>query len=214
MSDLERFYFFDKLKTHRHRRNLLTRCICEYHCLSKWQFYLWSKIIEADFIKMMFALGKSSVDLSAFNLYVGCMSQWNFFKTCRVPQTMPEFASQAMLSRPCKTSTVSWEKTMLKLNEAFAVETLTDEALLRGMLACRVLILIEVTEKTPVLRMTERGRQLLLEVLPCNLVTNSKVWPASSICFYPIFRWIQRKGYISQAEQQFIQRRKLCRTFM
>ena len=188
MSDLERFYFFDKLKTHRHRRNLLTRCICEYHCSSKWQFYLWSKIIEAenpdkaDFIKMMFALGKSSVDLSAFNLYV--------FKTCRVPQTMPEFASQLMLSRPCKTSTVSWEKTMLKLHEAFAVETLTDEVLLRGMLACRVLILIEVTEKTPVLRMTERGRQLLLEVLPCNLVTNSKVWPASSTCFYPIFHWI------------------------
>ena len=212
MSDLERFFFFDKLKTHRHRRNLLTRCLCEYHCSSKWQFYLWSKIIEAenpdkaDFLKMMFALGKSSVDLSAFNLYVGCMSQWDFFETCRVPQTLPEFASQTMLSRPCKTSTVSWEKTMLKLHEAFEVETLSGEALLRGMLACRVLILIEVTEKTPVLRMTERGRQLLCQVLPCNLVTNSKVWPASGLCFYPIFRWIQHKGYISQAEQQFIQK--------
>ncbi|CAH3188999.1 unnamed protein product, partial [Porites lobata] len=157
----------------------------------------------------MFALGKSSVDLSAFNLYVGCMSQWDFFKTCRVPQPMPEFASQSMLSRPCKTSTVSWEKIMLKLDEAFQVETLTDEVLLRGMLACRLLILIEVTEKTPVLRMTERGRQLLCEVLPCNLVTNSKVWPASSLCFYPIFHWIQRKGYMSQAEQEFLQKHEM-----
>ena len=215
MSDVERFYFFDQLKTHRHRRNLLTRCICEYHCSSSWQFYLWSKITEAenpdkaDFIKMMFALGKSSVDLSAFNLYVGCMSQWDFFKSCRVPQPMPEFASQSMLSRPCKTSTVSWEKIMLKLDEAFQVETLTDEVLLRGMLACRLLILIEVTEKTPVLRMTERGRQLLCEVLPCNLVTNSKVWPASSLCFYPIFHWIQRKGYMSQAEQEFLQKHEM-----
>ena len=47
------------------------------------------------------------------------------------------------------------------------------------------------------------------EVLPCNLVTNSKVWAVSSLCFYPIFHWIQRKGYKFQAEQQFLQKHEV-----
>ena len=209
MSNVDRFYFLDKLKSQRHRQNLLARCLCEYHCSSKWSFYLWDKISESEMpekdelMKMMFALGNASVDLSAFNLYVGCMTQWDFFKNCRVPKVIPEFAAQSMLSRSCNVP-VSWEKAMLKLDEAFQVESLTDEVLLRAMLACRILIFIEATEKTPVLRMNDKGRELLQNVLPCKVSTSCKVWPASSLCFYSIFSWMERVGLIEQAIEEFI----------
>ena len=70
---------------------------------------------------------------SAFNLYVGCMSQWDFFRSYRVPKAIPEFAAQSMLSRCCNVP-VSWEKAIL-----FQVERLTEEVSLRAMLACRTL---------------------------------------------------------------------------
>ena len=209
MSNVERFYFLDKLKSQRHRQNLLARCLCEYHCSSKWSFYLWDKISESEMpekdelMKMMFALGNASVDLSAFNLYVSSMSQWDFFRSCRVPKVIPEFAAQSMLSRSCNVP-VSWEKAMLKLHEAFQVERLTDEVLLRAMLACRILIFIEATEKTPVLRMNDKGRELLQKVLPCKLSTSCKVWPATSLCFYVTFGWMERVGLIEQAIGEFI----------
>lgn len=154
-------------------------------------------------MRLMFGLGNLSPDMSPFNLNIGCISQLDFFRSCRVPNTIPEFASQSLLSRPCNAS-VSWEKVMLKLDEAFQVETLSDEATMRATLACRILILIEAEEtKASVLRVGERGRQLLNEVLPCSLKA-PKVWPATSMAFYVIFSWIRRTGMVDQATDQFI----------
>ena len=147
-------------------------------------------------MKLMYTLGKSS-----FNLYIGCMSQWKFFESFSLPATIPEFTSQLVLSRTCNVS-VSWEKIMLKLEEA-----LTEEALLHAMLACRMLILVEAKDKSSVLRVMENGRQLLSDVLPCRF-GSSKAWPESSMCFYVIFGWMKRKQMFQQAMEEFIERNR------
>ena len=209
MSDVERLYFLDKLKSTRQCLNLLARCLCEFHPSSRWALFLWNNITDPQppkkdkLIRLMFGLGRSSPDLSAFNLNIGCMSQLDFFRSCPMPDLIPEFASQSLLSRPCNAS-VSWEKVMLKLDEAFQVETLTDEATMRATLACRILILIEAEEtRNSVLRVGESGRRLLNEVLPCP-VKVSKVWPATSMAFYVIFSWIKRRGMEDRAMNEFI----------
>ena len=209
MSDVERLYFLDKLKNTRQCLNLLARGLCEFHPSSRWALFLWNIITHSQppkkdkLIRLMFGLGRSSPELSAFNLNIGCMSQLDFFRRCSIPDPIPEFASQSLLSRPCNAS-VSWEKVMLKLDEAFQVETLTDEATMHATLACRILILIEAEEtRNSVLRVGERGRQLLNEVLPCS-PSAPKVWPATSMSFYVIFSWIKRRGIIDQATNEFI----------
>ena len=96
---------------------------------------------------------------------------------------------------------------MSKLEEALSVETLTEEALLHTMLACRMLILVEAKDKSSVLRVKENGRQLLDDVLPCRF-GSSKAWPASSMCFYVIFGWMKRKQMFQQAMEEFIEKNR------
>ena len=64
--------------------------------------------------------------------------------------------------------------------------------------------LIEAEEtRNSVLRVGERGRQLLNDVLPCS-PRAPKVWPATSMFFYVIFSWIKRRGMVDQATNEFI----------
>ena len=75
---------------------------------------------------------------------------------------------------------------------------------MRATLACRILILIEAEEtRNSVLRVGERGRQLLNEVLPCSLKA-PKVWPATSMSFYVIVSWIKRREMVDQATNELI----------
>ena len=112
---VERFYYLDKLKNQRLCINLLVRSLCEFHPRSSWSFYVWNRLTSAEvknktfLMKVMYTLGKSSPNSSAFNLYIGCTSQCKFFESFSLPATIPEFASQLVLSRTCTVS-VSWEK--------------------------------------------------------------------------------------------------------
>lgn len=151
--------------------------------------------------KLMFGLGKSKLDRSAFNLFVGCQTQWDFFGTCVLPDAIPQFASPKMLSRPLTRQTnVSWEKVMIKLDQALETSELTDETLMRAMLACRILVAVETKEinSKRILRLGDDGRRLLNTVLPFQL-SPTRVWPASSMLFYVIFRWMKRASLLETA---------------
>lgn len=206
MTDVARAFFLDMVKTPRHCLNYLAKALCEFHPRSHWALFIWDRITSSDatdketLVKYMFCLGRASPNLSVFNLWIGCPSAMSFFEKCTVPQIIPTFASQSVLTRPCPTS-VSWEKVMLKLDEALDADELTVERLLRATLACRMLVLLE---KTPVLRLKDEGKRLVNEVSPCVLPV-TKAWPASSICFYVIFAWMKRTRLMAQAMEEFIQ---------
>ena len=209
MTDLERAFFLDNVKNARLCLNLIAKALCEFHPISHWALFIWDRITSADatdkeiLMKYMIHLGRASPNLSVFNLWIGCPSVMSFFRKCTMPQTVPSFASQSLLSRPCNTS-VSWEKIMLKLKEALDVDALTEDSLLRATLACRMLLLVEATEKSPVLRLKDEGKRLVNEVSPCPLPV-TKAWPASSMCFYVIFGWMKRTHLVEQAMEEFIQ---------
>ena len=209
----ERFYFFDALK--KQRLYSLIKGLCEFHPTSRFSISLWDQILKSQtgdkerLSKLMYGLGRSRINRSAFNLYVGCQTQWDFFNSCVLPHTKPEFASPLMLTRTLTgQSNVSWEKVMLKLDEALEDE-LSDTALLRAMLASRILISLETKERNAksLLRVSDDGKRIFQSVLPCAFAS-SRVWPASSILFFVIFGWIQRNGLIERALKTSIELNK------
>ena len=184
----------------------LIKGICEFHPRCQFSIPLWDQINRLDsadkelIAKLMFLVGQRQVNLSAFNLFNGCQTQWTFFETCTLPDPIPEFASPDLLSRPLSEhATVSWEKVLWKLSEALQDETLSQLSFLRAMLACRILITLEKNESCKgSLRLNNEGKDLLTAVLPCAYSSN-RVWPASSILFYPIFDWMKRASMRDQA---------------
>ena len=145
----ERFYFNELKKQPLYS---LTKGLCEFHPASRFSISLWDQIIKGQFgektrlSKLMYGLGRSGLDRPAFNLFVGCQTQWNFFNSCVAPHTKPEFASPLMLTRSLTgQSNVSWEKLMLKFDEDLQDE-LSDITLLRAMLTCRIQISLETKE--------------------------------------------------------------------
>ena len=75
---------------------------------------------------------------------------------------------------------------MLKLHESLNVEVLTDQVLMTAMLACKILILLELKNGSKAFKINDRGRLLLDKVFPSKLET-TKAWPASAMCLYVIF---------------------------
>ena len=64
-----------------------------------------------------------------------------------------------------------------KLHESLDVKVLTDQALMRAMLACKMLILIESKNGNKAFKINESGRKLLDEVMPCKFeTTKAKAW--------------------------------------
>ena len=104
---------------------------------------------------------------------------------------------------------VSWKKIMLKLHESLNVEVLTDQVLMRAMLACKILILLQLKNGSKAFKINNRGRLLLIKVFPCKLQT-TKAWPASAtcMCLYVIFEWIQRNNLVQTAVDEFITQNK------
>ena len=213
MTDDQRLYFLDKIKTQRQCVYSLAKGLCEYHPRSGVAFSVWDMIINCNaadkgkerLTAAMFVLGNSSTDRTAFNLFLGCTSQWDFLRECTLPDSIPEFAVQSTLSRSLTgQSGLSWEKVMVKLDEALGVDELTEDAALRAMLTCRVLIQIETKEFNGhgVLRLGEDGRQLMNTVLPCS-VSGAKTWPASSLIFYVIFKWMEGARMTQRAVEEF-----------
>jgi hypothetical protein len=200
----ERLCFFYGLK--KQRLYALVKGICEFHPRSQYSMFLWDQINRLDsgskdlIAKLMLCIGETRIDPSPFNLFAGCQTQWKFFETCTLPDPIPEFASPELLTRGLTEQVdVSWEKVMWKLGEALQDDTLSDLALLRAMLACRILITLETKEVAKSsLRLNTRGKRLLTEVLPCPF-PNTRVWPASSILFFVIFDWMKRTGMVEGA---------------
>ena len=218
MSDLYRVFFLHRIESITKRVKLLVKCLCDYHSTSSFMHYIFGRLTTPDasnkhlLLKFMLTLGGSSVNLSAFNLNIASLSELSFFKNCTLPASIPEFASESALSRPCQVILkesqsekiyASWEKTMLKLHESLDVQVLTDQALMRAMLACKMLTLLELKNGNKAFKISERGRLLLDEVLPCKLET-TKAWPASAMCLYVLFEWIQRNGVFQTAVDEFI----------
>ena len=96
---------------------------------------------------------------------------------------------------------------MLKLDEALQDE-LSDTAMLRAMLACRILISLETKEinAKSLLQVRDFGK-IFQSVLPITFAT-SRVWPASSVLFFVIFRWIQSNELIERALKTSIELNK------
>ena len=218
MSDLYRVFFLHRIESITKRVKLLVKCLCDYHSTSSFMHYIFGSLTTPDasnkhlLLKFMLTLGGSSVNLSAFNLNIASSSELSFFKNCTLPANVPEFASESALSRPCQVILkesqseriyASWEKTMLKLHESLDVQVLTDQALMRAMLACKMLTLLELKNGNKAFKISERGRLLLDKVLPCKLET-TKAWPASAMCLYVLFEWIQRNGVFQTAVDEFI----------
>ena len=218
MSDLYRVFFLYRIESITKR----VKCLCEYHSTSSFIYYIFSRLTIPDaldknlMLKFMLALGGSSVNLPAFNLNIASSSELSFFKNCTLSADIPEFASEFVLSRPCQVVLkesqsekiyASWEKIMLKLHESLNVEVLTDQVLMRAMLACKILILLELKNGSKAFKINERGRLLLDKVLPCKLET-TKTWPASAMCLYVIFEWIQRNNLVQTAVDEFISQNK------
>ena len=121
--------------------------------------------------KLMFGIGRSRVDRSAFNLFAGCCTQWAFFETCTLPDPVPDFALPTMLSRSLSEQhSMSWKKVILKLSEALQDTTLSDVAMLRAMLACCILITLETEEVNLYgsVRVSDERKQLCQKVLSCE----------------------------------------------
>ena len=74
---------------------------------------------------------------------------------------------------------------------------------MRAMLACKILTLLELKNGSKAFKISERGRLLLDEVFPCKLET-TKAWPASAMCLYVFFEWIQRNDVVQTAVDEFI----------
>lgn len=204
LSEGERFHFFNGLK--KQRLYALIKGICEFHPRSQYSLCLWDKINGGDpgdkdlTVKLMFAIGRSRVDRSAFNLFVGCQTEWRFFEACTLPDPIPDFAMPTMLSRAMsEQQNVSWGKVMWKFREALEDTTLSDSTMLRAMLACRVLITLEAKEGCKsALRLSDEGKRLCQNVLPYEF-SSTRVWPASSILFFVIFDWMKRSKMVENA---------------
>lgn len=206
LSEGERFHFFNGLN--KQRQYALIKGICEFHPRSQYSLCIWDKINGGDsgdkdlIVKLMFAIGRSRVDRSAFNLFVGCQTEWSFFEACTLPDPIPDFALPTMLSRAMsEQQKVSWGKVMWKFREALEDTTLSDSAMLRAMLACRVLITLEAKEGCKsALRLSDEGKRLCQSVLPYKF-SSTRVWPASSILFFAIFDWMKRSKMVENALQ-------------
>ena len=89
------------------------------------------------------------------------------------------------------------EKMIWKLHESLDVKVFTGQALMRAMLACKMLILIESKNGNKAFKINESGRKLLDEVIPCKLeTTRAKAWSASAMCLYVTFKWIKQTGLV------------------
>ena len=111
----ESFCFFFGLK--KQRLYALIKGICEFHPRSQFSIPLWYQINRLDsgdkelIAKLMFLVGNCYVNHSAFNLFVGCETEWSFFEASTLPSPIPEFASPDLSSRPLSEhATVSWER--------------------------------------------------------------------------------------------------------
>ena len=149
-------------------------------------------------LKFMLAFGGSSINLPVFNFNITCLFKLFLFKNCPLPADMPELASESVVSIPCKVLSkemqsekifVSWKKMMWKLQESLDVKVLTGQALMRAMLACKMLILIESKNGNEAFKINESGRKSLDEVILSKLeTTRAKAWSASATCLYVIFK--------------------------
>ena len=165
-------------------------------------------------LKFMLALGGASINLPVFNLNITCLSELSLFKNCLLPADMPELASESVVSIPCKVLSkemqsekifVSWKKMMWKRHESLDIKVLTGQALMRAMLACKMLILIESKHGNKAFKIHESGRKLLDQVIPCKLeTTRAKAWSASAMCLYVIFKWIKQTGLVQTAVDEFV----------
>ena len=170
------------------------KCLCEYHSTSSFTYYIFTRLTTPDaldknlLLKFMLTLAGSSVNLSVFNLNIASLSELYFFKNCTLPADIPEVASESVLSRPFQVVLklsqsqklyVSRKNVMLKLHEPLNIKVLTDQVLMRAMLACKIWILLELKNGSKAFKISDRGSLLLDKVFPCKLQT-TKASPASA----------------------------------